>query len=558
MILNWFKSLRLQTRFLTLFGIFIVLGAISTTAFLSIINTMNTSTLVLIDESRDLVQVGQLQSLLLEERRFAEEYAISGDNEAFFGYAGTRENVRLTLDALLSDTSDQELLDLLNPIDELVTANHAALSEVIELHIDGEFDAAQEIAQNTIQERAEVYLEIDRQLDSYITFNILFFDSMILFSLSQIQTAVGIAAVVLFFFFVLGVLASVVTNDVIEPILYLINAIHSFESSTYNSELLKSHMNRADEIGVLVRTFDDTVHTITDSIARTAGLLTATTRFVPNNYLDFLNKRSIEDLELGDHISANMAVMFSDIRGFTTLSEAMTPQENFDFVNDYLQRVSPIIQKHNGFVVKFLGDGMMAIFPYAVRDSLIAALEKLQAVHDFNTEREKNGKAPINLGIGIHIGSMMIGMVGEAQRMQGDAFSDNVNLTSRLEGLNKVFGTNIIISGDAIQMLPRPNQFEMRSLGLVIVKGRSTPLQLYDVYEADPTDQRALKHNTRELFNEGLVAYQQGDLNLAKAKFSDVIQRNQKDRAAQFYIDEISKHTTPDANWTGVVVMTSK
>jgi PAS domain S-box-containing protein len=161
----------------------------------------------------------------------------------------------------------------------------------------------------------------------------------------------------------------------------------------------------------------------------------ASSRFVPSAFLDFLQKKSIVDIRLGDHVSKEMTVMFSDLRFFTTLSEHMTPQENFDFVNAYLKRVSPAIRANAGFIVKYLGDGLMAIFPHRADDALRAGIAKLKRVSQYNVYRQKRGQPPIRVGIGVNTGYMMVGMVGETTRLQGDAFSDSVNLAARVEGL---------------------------------------------------------------------------------------------------------------------------
>ena len=134
-------------------------------------------------------------------------------------------------------------------------------------------------------------------------------------------------------------------------------------------------------------------------------------RFVLHEYLRFLSKESIIDVELGDHVSKEMAVMFSDIRSFTTLSESMTPQENFDFVNSYLRQVSPVIRNHTGFIVKYLGDGMMAVFPNGADDAVKAGIGKLKKVEEQNIERFEKGLLPIKVGIGVHFGHTPIPLI---------------------------------------------------------------------------------------------------------------------------------------------------
>ncbi|MDY6939593.1 MAG: CHASE2 domain-containing protein, partial [Cyanobacteriota bacterium] len=126
-----------------------------------------------------------------------------------------------------------------------------------------------------------------------------------------------------------------------------------------------------------------------------AHISTAYGRFVPHEYLYFLSRESILDVRLGDHISKEMAVMFSDIRSFTTLAESMTPQESFNFVNAYLHEVSPEIRKNNGLVVKYLGDGVMAVFPDRADDAVVAGIAKLDKVREYNQKRLQSGYQPI-------------------------------------------------------------------------------------------------------------------------------------------------------------------
>ncbi len=114
-------------------------------------------------------------------------------------------------------------------------------------------------------------------------------------------------------------------------------------------------------------------------------------RFVPKEFQRFLNKESIMDIQLGDHISKEMTVFFSDIRSFTTLSETMTPKENFDFVNAYLKRVSPLIRSGGGFIIKYLGDGMMGVFEDSADDAVKAGIRMLEQLSAYNEERRGKG-----------------------------------------------------------------------------------------------------------------------------------------------------------------------
>ncbi|MBV6624845.1 MAG: response regulator [Rivularia sp. (in: Bacteria)] len=283
-------------------------------------------------------------------------------------------------------------------------------------------------------------------------------------------------------------------------------------------------------------------------------------RFVPHEYLNFLSKDSIIDVELGDHVSKEMAVMFSDIRSFTTISESMTPQENFDFVNNYLRQVSPIIRDNTGFIVKYLGDGMMAVFPNGADDAVTAGIEKLKKVESQNISRIENNQKPIKVGIGVHFGHMMVGMVGETARMQGDAFSDNVNLTARLESLTKFYGVSLVISEQALGHLNNPEEYQMRFLDRVIVKGKSEPIAIYEILNGEVEEVRNLKLQTLSDFENGLENYRCGDCTKAKEYFEKVLAVNGEDKAAALYlerVEELSCNGIPQ-DWCGVWAMTKK
>ena len=283
-------------------------------------------------------------------------------------------------------------------------------------------------------------------------------------------------------------------------------------------------------------------------------------RFFPPEYLKFLEKHEVTDITLGDHVSKEMAVMFSDIRSFTTLSESMTPKENFDFVNAYLRHVSPEIRAHDGFIVKFLGDGMMAVFPNGVDDAIAAGIDKFNRVQEYNQEREQAGFLPIDVGMGIHVGHMMVGMVGELNRIQGDAFSDTVNLTARLEGLTKFYGVSLLISGDVLERLHHRDRYQIRFLDRVIVKGRTEPIAIYEILDACSEATHQLKRQTLPDFEKGLEYYCAGNLQPAKACFERVLRIDPLDKTAKLYLErlqQLGQEGVP-ANWDGVWAFTQK
>ena len=169
-------------------------------------------------------------------------------------------------------------------------------------------------------------------------------------------------------------------------------------------------------------------------------------QFVPNEFLSFLGHRDVTKIKLGDQVQKSMSILFSDIRDFTRLSETMSPKDNFDFLNCYMGTQGPVINKNNGFIDKYIGDAIMALFPNNPDDAVRAAIEMQLKVSFLNEQRVSNGKIPIKAGIGIHMGSLMLGTIGYEGHMQSTVISDAVNMASRIESLTKTFGVGILIS----------------------------------------------------------------------------------------------------------------
>ena len=259
-------------------------------------------------------------------------------------------------------------------------------------------------------------------------------------------------------------------------------------------------------------------------------------RFVPHEFLRFLGHESIVDVRLGDQVLKEMSILFADIRSFTTLSERMSPKENFDFINSYLSRVGPIIRNHNGFIDKYIGDAVMALFPQSAEDALRAAISMQQQVSLYNSERQKSDDGEIAIGIGLHTGSLMLGTIGEEQRMESTVISDAVNLASRLEALTKVYGASILISGQALFSLADQTKYNYRFLGQVPLKGKKDSVPVFDVFDADPPQSIELKIQTKTKFEEGIILYHTNKFVEAYQIFLDIIQINSQDKAAMFYI----------------------
>ena len=283
-------------------------------------------------------------------------------------------------------------------------------------------------------------------------------------------------------------------------------------------------------------------------------------RFVPHEFLKALGQESILDIHLGDQVEKEVTVLFSDIRSYTTLAESMTPQENFNFINAYLGRMGPIIQQNKGFVNQYYGDGIMALFLTAPSDAIRAAIEMLQELMTYNEDRRQKGRLPIRVGIGVHTGPLMLGIIGDRMRMEAGVVSDTVNTAARMEGLTKHFGVNVIVSEDAINNLSGLANVEHRFLGKVLVKGKKEPVAIYDFFEGDTADLKARKQKSLTDFEQAVNAYFQGNLDAAIASFRKVLAIHPTDKTAGRYLKNslaLKEQGLPEG-WTGVEEMGQK
>ena len=246
-----------------------------------------------------------------------------------------------------------------------------------------------------------------------------------------------------------------------------------------------ANTERGDEIGQLAKSFASMRDAVRKTILELKQTNLSIERFVPHTFLSIIGKPSIVDVELGDNKRQNMTILFSDIRSFTTLSEKMTPDENFAFINAYLERMGPVIRTHNGFIDKYVGDAIMALFDTA-DEALRAGLAMFDALDVFNAERRLADLAPIAIGIGVNSGSLMLGTIGEKHRMDGTVISDAVNLASRIEDLTKVYRAGLLMSQYTYEQLAEPEAYGIRPIDVVRVKGKTQPVAIYEVFQNNP------------------------------------------------------------------------
>jgi two-component system sensor histidine kinase ChiS len=203
-------------------------------------------------------------------------------------------------------------------------------------------------------------------------------------------------------------------------------------------------------------------------------------RFVPREFLQVLRRESIVKIAMGDQVEGEMTVLFADIRDFTQISEQLNPQDNFRFLNDYLQQMTPIIRQHNGFIDKFVGDAIMALFPGNPDDAIQAAQAMVERAAAMSVSTD-DSQLPIRIGIGLHTGRVMLGTIGDSLRMDVTVISDAVNLASRLQDLTKTYGCSITMSSETLQKCILKDNFAYTHLGEVRVKGKLNETVVYRV-----------------------------------------------------------------------------
>ncbi len=207
-------------------------------------------------------------------------------------------------------------------------------------------------------------------------------------------------------------------------------------------------------------------------------------RFVPHQLIDLLNKKNILEVILGTNSKRKLSVLFMDIRNFTTISEGLTPQESFDFLNTILREIAPVVIKNNGFIDKYIGDAIMALFPNQdsnADDAVATAMMILDEIDKINYTGKINLSSPLKVGIGINTGHSILGIIGTEGRLEGTVISDAVNVASRVQSLTKTYECPLLISEETYRNMKHPDFYRITHLEDATVKGKAIKVSLYKV-----------------------------------------------------------------------------
>ena len=258
-------------------------------------------------------------------------------------------------------------------------------------------------------------------------------------------------------------------------------------------------------------------------------------RFVPEQLLQSLDKKSILDVQLGNQVQKEMTILFSDIRSFTNISEKLEPAENFKFVNDYLAAVVPSIRKYDGYVDKYIGDAIMALFTKRGSDAVNSAIDMLSKLDKLNNKRVKEGLPSISIGIGINTGSVMLGTLGVPDRMEGSVISDTVNLSARLEELTKFYKVPLIISSETEETLPKV--ISRREIDEIEVKGKINKVRIFEVFHWEQKKYRDKKLSLDPIFKKALYFYRKNDLKNCHKQLKEYEKTLKDDPILNLYLD---------------------
>ncbi len=255
-----------------------------------------------------------------------------------------------------------------------------------------------------------------------------------------------------------------------------------------------------------------------------------------------------------------LAVLFSDIRGFTGISEHMLPQEVVESLNTYFGNMVEIIVKHKGIVDKYIGDCIMAFFGAPVHydddayQSVVSGLEMQEALSSFNEQQAARGRPTFKVGIGINYGVVTVGNIGSERKMDYTVIGDMVNVASRLEGLTKVYKQEMIVSEAVVRYLQ--GKFPCRKIDKVVVKGKTNEIGIYTpVRELNTVETEAWR-----LHEEALALYYDRDFKAASDGFRQVKRIIPGDIISEMFISRCAAflETPPPPEWTGAVALQEK
>jgi adenylate cyclase len=262
--------------------------------------------------------------------------------------------------------------------------------------------------------------------------------------------------------------------------------------------------------------------------------------------------------------SQRISILFSDIRGFTGISESLGATGTVSLLNEYFEEMVEVVFRHGGILDKYIGDAIMALFgapftsPEDADHAVAVANEMMAALRLLNLRRLAAGSTALDIGIGIGTGEAVIGNIGSTKRLEYTAIGDCVNMSSRLEGATKQYGVPILVSEFTVADLRRPAK--LREIDLIRVKGKDKPVAVYEALDHFTPDLFPNMEETIAAFNAGMRHYRARQFSGAQEKFRNALRCRPDDMPSQIFLERCAAflHTPPPAGWDGVWTMTEK
>lgn len=405
----------------------------------------------------------------------------------------------------------------------------------------------------TIELSGEDYISLPVKLESIKKRNL---TVILQRSLSEALKAYNQLRDILFVIFTISLITSVmlaffIARQVTQPVKLLIEGSKFIENGVYDHNI---DVVRNDEIGLLADSFNSMAKGLAEK-EKVRNLLGKVVS--PAIAEELLSK----DIQLGGE-EKYITTLFSDIRNFTSLCEGKAPEEILSLLNEYFTNISSKIEKNGGVVDKYIGDAVMALFGAPIHhdndatNAIKAAFEMCHALKELNLNFEQRNIAPIGIGIGINSGVVVAGNMGSLNRLNYTVIGDGVNLASRLEGLTKSYGVDIIVSESTAEAAP---EFVYRELDLVKVKGKNIPCR---IFEPIGTVEHISKDVTDSLnkYNTALNHYRNRQWLSAENEFKDLLNAQPSSKLFQFYLQrcEDMKKNPPNHNWDGSYTFSNK
>jgi adenylate cyclase len=311
--------------------------------------------------------------------------------------------------------------------------------------------------------------------------------------------------------------------------------------------------NEGKKLGALV---------MIEDISSEKRMKSTMSRYMDPGIAEQLMGEGNQDEFLGGKCS-EVTVLFSDVRSFTTITEALGAQGTVQMLNDYFTIMVDVITDEGGMLDKFIGDAIMAGFGIPVSHdddedrAVRAAIAMITGLWEWNVERKAKGQDPIDHGVGLNTGMVVSGNIGSPKRMDYTMIGDGVNLAARLESACKQYSARVLISEFTKKKLK--GTYKMRDIDVVVVKGKTEPVGVCEVLDYHTEETYPNLMDNVNYFNEGVKEYRAGNWDKGIGRFKEAIQANESDKLAQTYIERCKTlKAKPPKNWDGIWVMTSK